>query len=180
VGEKMTKRVRKPVFTALSDDECRAVLSRNHIGRVAFLNDAVVDIEPVSYAAANSWIFIRSAEGTKLEAFAHHPYVAFEVDEIDAAFDWRSVVAHGTIYVMADDTIGVDRRDFERAVRALRSFAPQTLTKGDPTPFRRTVYGIHVDRLAGRRAEQRRRVSRARPLRFDKRAPVRPLVPNGF
>ena len=68
-------RVRKPVFTALTDQECRAVLSRNHVGRVAFLNDGVVDIEPVHYAAANSWIFVRSAEGMKLEAFAHSPYV---------------------------------------------------------------------------------------------------------
>ena len=176
----MTTRVRKPVFTALTDEECRAVLSRNHVGRVAFLSDGVVDIEPVHYASTNSWIFIRSAEGAKLEAFAHCPYVAFEVDEIDAPFDWRSVVAHGTVYVMADDTIGVDRRDFERAVRALRSFVPQTLRKGDPTPFRRTVYGIHLERVAGRRAEQRRRVSKARPLRFDKRVPARPSVPNGF
>ena len=173
-------RERKPVFTALTDEESGAVLSRNHIGRVAFLNDAVVDIEPVSYAAVNSWIFIRSAEGTKLEAFAHSPYVAFEVDEIEGPFDWRSVVAHGTIYVMADDNVRVDRRDFERAVRALRSFAPRTLKADDPVPFRRTIYGIHVDRLTGRRAEQRRRVSKARALRFDKPAPERPSVPDGF
>lgn len=61
-------RPHAPVFTELMDDGCRAVLHRNHVGRVAFLNDRVVDIEPVHYAAADSWIFIRSAEGTKLEA----------------------------------------------------------------------------------------------------------------
>jgi nitroimidazol reductase NimA-like FMN-containing flavoprotein (pyridoxamine 5'-phosphate oxidase superfamily) len=150
------------------------------VGRVAFIVDSIVDIEPVSYAASGSWIFIRSAEGTKLEAFAHHPYVAFEVDEIDGPFDWRSVVAHGTIYWMAETTQPVDRLEFQRALQALRSFAPQTLTGSDPTPFRRTIYGIHVDRLDGRRAEQQGGASRARQLRLKKRAPRRPSVPDGF
>jgi nitroimidazol reductase NimA-like FMN-containing flavoprotein (pyridoxamine 5'-phosphate oxidase superfamily) len=170
----------QPVFSVLTAGECRTVLGRNHVGRVGFLNDTIVDIEPVSYAATDSWIFIRSAEGTKLEAFAHNPYVAFEVDEIDAPFDWRSVVVHGTVYWMAETTQQVDRLEFRRAVRALRSFMPEALTDADPTPFRRTIYGIHIDRLAGRRAEKDRGASRERRLRFDKPAPRRPTVPSGF
>ncbi len=176
----MRSRASAPVFTALTDDECRAVLARNHVGRVAFLNERVVDIEPVHYAAADSWIFVRSAEGTKLEAFAHCPYVAFEVDEIDAPFDWRSVVAHGTIYLMSEHSVRVDRLEFERALRALRSVVPTALTRGDPTPFRRTIYGIHIDRVTGRRAEQREKTSTAQPLRFDRPPKRRPHVPNGF
>ena len=151
---------RKPVFTTLTADECHVVLGRNHVGRVAFLNGTVVDIEPVHYTATDAWLFIRSAKGTKLEAFAHSPYVAFEVDEIDAPFDWRSVVAHGTIYVMSESGVRIDRVEFERALRALRSFIPQTLTRGDPTPFRRTIYGVHIDRLTGRRAKQRNKLSK--------------------
>jgi uncharacterized protein len=150
-----TPQPRQPVFAALSDDECWALLTRNHVGRLAFFNDKVVDIEPVHYVAANnSWLFVRSAEGTKMEMFEHHPYVAFEVDEIDATFDWRSVVAHGTVYLMSEDSVRADRVVFDRALRSLRSFVPTTLTKGDPTPFRRQVYGIHVDRVTGRVAEQ--------------------------
>jgi nitroimidazol reductase NimA-like FMN-containing flavoprotein (pyridoxamine 5'-phosphate oxidase superfamily) len=171
---------RKPVFTALTTKECQAVLARNHIGRLAFLNEGQVDIEPVHYAASNSWIFVRSAEGAKLEAFAHTPYVAFEVDEVDATFDWRSVVAHGTIYMMSEHGIRVERLDFERALRTLRSFVPETLDVGDPTPFRRTIYGVHVDKLTGRRAEQR--VGKSRRPSLSKSAPPRqrPRTPDGF
>jgi nitroimidazol reductase NimA-like FMN-containing flavoprotein (pyridoxamine 5'-phosphate oxidase superfamily) len=152
-----------PVFSELTTDECRDVLLRNHVGRIAFLNGAVVDIEPVSYAAADSWIFVRSEEGAKLEALAHRPYVAFEVDEVEGPFEWRSVVAHGTVYVMSDDIPNASRREFERAVTALRSFAPSTLQQGDPTPFRRTIYGIHIDRLTGRTAKQQ--ANEVRPSR---------------
>jgi nitroimidazol reductase NimA-like FMN-containing flavoprotein (pyridoxamine 5'-phosphate oxidase superfamily) len=117
------------------------------------MNASRVDIEPVSYVATGSWLFMRSAEGTKLEALAHNPYVAFEVDEISSPFDWRSVVARGTIYLMADGERYVDQETVERAVQALRSFQPQALLDEDPTPFRRTVYGLHIDLLTGRMAE---------------------------
>lgn len=52
--------VQKPVFSILSGAECDAVLSRNHIGHLAFTNAGRVDIEPVSYVAAISWLFMRS------------------------------------------------------------------------------------------------------------------------
>jgi len=152
------KRVRrargdaKPVFAHLTSAECDEVLRRNHVGRIAFLNDGIVEIEPVHFVASNSWVFMRSADGTKLEAFAHLPYVAFEVDEVDATFDWRSVVAHGTIYVMAEHGGRFDREAYRHSLTALRSFVPETLTEADPTPFRDTIYGLHVDRMTGRMA----------------------------
>jgi nitroimidazol reductase NimA-like FMN-containing flavoprotein (pyridoxamine 5'-phosphate oxidase superfamily) len=174
------RKLRKPVFAALSTDECWALLGRNHVGRLAFVNQGVVDIEPVHYVAAlDAWLFVRSAEGTKMEAFAHRPFVAFEVDEIDAMFDWRSVVAHGTVYLMSERALHVDRLAFERALRALRSFFPATMTKDDPTPFRRRVYGIHVDRVTGRVAEQRGPVSGRRPLKAPPSTPRRRRVSDG-
>lgn len=177
-----TRKARKPVFSALTDDECRVVLRRNHVGRLGFLNHGVVDIEPVHYIAADSWIFVRSAEGTKLHAFAHNPYVAFEVDEIDATFDWRSVVAHGTIYLMSEHGDNAEREDFDLALDALRSFIPETLTEGDPTPFRNTIYGLHVDRVAGRMAEQRRRLPKRTASHLDTASSPapRPENPDGF
>ena len=143
----------KPIFATLTDDECRAVLSRNYVGRLAFMRENRVDIQPIGYVAAEAWLFMRSADGAKLEALAHSPYVAFEVDEIESAFEWRSVVARGTIYMMTDGGTHVDQALFDRAVDALRSAQPAALGGDDPTPFRRTVYGLHVDSLTGRKAE---------------------------
>lgn len=169
---------RKPKFAALTEDECKAVLARNHIGRLAFFNHGIVDIEPVHYVANGAWLFIRSAAGTKVEVFSHHPYVAFEVDEVDAPFDWRSVVAHGTVYMLSERGVGVDRLEFERALRALRSLVPTAMRKDDPTPFRRQIYGVHVDQITGRVAEQLVRTRKARPPAIP-RQPRHRRVSNG-
>jgi nitroimidazol reductase NimA-like FMN-containing flavoprotein (pyridoxamine 5'-phosphate oxidase superfamily) len=147
------RHTNKPIFSVLTAAECHEVLSRNNLGRLAFLNANRVDIEPVSYVDADSWLFMRSAHGAKLDALGHTPYVAFEVDEVKSPFDWRSVVARGTIYLIADDGRHVDRETVDRAVQALRSFQPEALGDDDPTPFRRTVYGLHIDLLTGRKAE---------------------------
>lgn len=168
----------KPKFAALTDDECRVVLGRNHLGRLAFLNHTVVDIEPVHYVADGEWLFVRSAAGTKVEVFTHEPYVAFEVDEVDGTFDWRSVVAHGTVYLLSEHGARVDRLAFERALRALRSYVPATMRRNDPTPFRRQVYGIHINELSGRIAEQRVRAHKARPPAIP-RQPRHRRVSNG-
>jgi len=145
--------VNNPVFATLSADESRELLSRNHIGRLAFMHRNRVDVEPLGYVSAGAWLFMRSAGGSKLEALAHTPYVAFEVDEIRSVFDWRSVVVRGTIYMMAEGGPQVDRELFDRAIDALRSVQPEALRDDDPTPFRRTVYGIHIDSITGRKAE---------------------------
>jgi nitroimidazol reductase NimA-like FMN-containing flavoprotein (pyridoxamine 5'-phosphate oxidase superfamily) len=142
----------RPLFSDLSEQTARELLHRNHVGRLCFVRDGQPDVVPVHYVADGNWIFVRSAPGTKMEAVAHHPYVAFEVDEIDGTFDWRSVVARGTIYLLPGDGTHIERKELERAIHALRSFVPATLTDEDPTPGRQIVYGIHVDELTGRMA----------------------------
>ena len=156
-GEKeeeiVSKKTPQPVFRAMNERESRALLRRNHVGRLCFLNEGQPDVAPVHYVTSGDWIFIRSAPGTKMEAVAHHPYVAFEVDEFDDTFDWRSVVARGTIYLLPREGTPIERKALDRAIRALRAFVPSTLTPDDPTPARDIVYGIHVDILTGRTAK---------------------------
>ena len=89
--------VKQPQFFVLTPKDGADVLQRNDVGRLAFINREIVDIEPIGYVAQGGWIFLRSAYGAKLESLAHNPYVAFEVDEIQGPLDWRSVVVHGTI-----------------------------------------------------------------------------------
>ena len=158
----MTARaIRRPVFGRLSEREARALLRRNHVGRICFVRERVVDVEPVHYAAEGDWIYVRSARGTKTVALEHRPYVAFEVDEVRDTFDWRSVVVHGTVYAMVEHGDPVARAQFGRAIEALRAFLPETLTTRDPIASRGTVYGIHIDLIEGRSAEERR--PRVRP-----------------
>jgi nitroimidazol reductase NimA-like FMN-containing flavoprotein (pyridoxamine 5'-phosphate oxidase superfamily) len=160
----MAKQTQRPVFSALSDGEARSLLGRNHVGRLCFIHNGQPDVVPVHYVSGDGWIFVRSAPGTKMEAFAHHPYVAFEVDEIEDMFSWRSVVARGTIYLLPGDGTRIEQHALERAVDVLRTFDPATLTEDDPTPARDVVYGIHIDSVTGRMAEPDRQTSKRTPL----------------
>ena len=170
-----------PQFYVLTPADCAEVLQRNHIGRLAFMNREIVDIEPIGYVAQGGWIFLRSAYGTKLEALVHNPYVAFEVDEVRSPLDWRSVVAHGTIYMLPSDGAPLEQHEYNRAVDALRGAMPEALTERDPVPERQIVYGLHVDRVDGRMAQS---ITSGKPLRRRKTkvkaAPKRRRSPNGF
>jgi nitroimidazol reductase NimA-like FMN-containing flavoprotein (pyridoxamine 5'-phosphate oxidase superfamily) len=159
-----------PAFFILTPADCAKVLGRNYVGRLAFRSAQTVEIAPVGYVFSKDWLFMRSAYGAKLEAFAHNPFVAFEVDEIEGPFDWRSVVVHGTIYILPADGAPIEQEQFRRALKALRAVMPDALTPVDPVPERQIVYGLHVDRLDGRMAQ-------SRAVKNARRARVRPKAP---
>jgi nitroimidazol reductase NimA-like FMN-containing flavoprotein (pyridoxamine 5'-phosphate oxidase superfamily) len=148
----MTSR-KAPTFYDLTADEAVDLLTRNHIGRLAFSFHDRVDIEPISYVFAGGWLYARTSPGHKLSTVQHHPWVAFEVDEIHSRLDWRSVVVHGTIYFL-DDAADADRADYQKAVTVLRTADPHALTPGDPTPRRNALFRIHADEIVGKGAKQ--------------------------
>src|SRR5207253_1387351 len=99
------------------------------IGRVAFVNvDHQIELHPLHYVWAHDAIYGRTSFGSKYAAWMHRPYVAFEVDEIDGTFDWRSVLVHGTVYVLTDGGTSSEREDFRRASAAIRELLPQAFT----------------------------------------------------
>ena len=62
-------------------------------------------------------------------------------------FDWESVVAKGPFSPRGS---AFASWDFDRAVAALRTLLPSTLTAGDPTPHRNIVFGVHASEIYGR------------------------------
>ena len=147
----MTSR-KTPTFYDLPADEAVDLLTRNHVGRLAFSFHDRVDIEPISYVFAGGWLYARTAPGHKLSTVQHHPWVAFEVDEIRNRLAWRSVVVHGTIYFLDGDR-EADRADYEKALSVLRKAEPHALTPSDPTPQRNAVFRIHANEIVGKAAK---------------------------
>ena len=140
----------RPDIQVLSTEDCHAVLDRSHVGRLAFVRAGFIDIQPIGYVTSGKWIFFRSAAGEKLEALARNPYVAFEVDRITSPFEWESVVAQGTIYMLPADGAPIEQRELAKAVAAMREVMPLAFAAGDPTPERDHVYGLYMHHLAGR------------------------------
>ena len=143
----------RPRIRTLSHEECTAILARNHVGRIAYARENRVDIEPLNYVYHDGWLYGRTSRGAKLASTAATwAQVAFEVDEVEELFRWRSVVVHGGFHTVEDD--GVARHDEEwwEGVRLLRTLVPDTFTAGDPVGFRTVLFRMAVQELTGREA----------------------------
>lgn len=145
----------------LTRTEIDAILSRNNVGRIAFSFHDRIDIEPINYVYRDGWIYGRTSKGSKIDAIAHHRWVAFEVDEVSGLFEWRSVVVKGGFYIMNSevpghhgpgDTSAQEDPSFAQGIALLRSLIPDTLLSADPAPYRHTVFRIHLDEVTGREA----------------------------
>ena len=145
-------RTMSPTFRELSATEMHELLARNHVGRIAYSFHDRVDIEPISYVFADDAFYMRTEPGSKLATLAHAPWAAFEVDEIRGPFDWRSVVAHGTVYMLEDAGSPEARATYRAAVARLREIMPEALGPDDPAPQRRVVLKLYLADLTGREA----------------------------
>jgi nitroimidazol reductase NimA-like FMN-containing flavoprotein (pyridoxamine 5'-phosphate oxidase superfamily) len=141
-----------PRFRDLDPAECNALLARHNVGRLAYSRKDRVDIEPIHYVFEDGWLYGRTQPGNKLDVITHNRWVAFEVDEIDALFDWRSVVVKGGFYLLRADGSASEKETYDKGVAILRRLVPATMTAADPLPDRTVVFRIHIDELSGREA----------------------------
>jgi hypothetical protein len=143
----------EPVFRELTADETEALLRAHSVGRIAYSWRDHVDVEPIHYVYEDGTIYARTSAGAKLLSLHHNPWVAFEVDEVRGPYDWRSVVAHGTVYAVHPGGTATERQTYARALDLLRRIEPAALTAGDPVPWRTVLFRIGVDHATGRAAE---------------------------
>lgn len=134
----------------LSRAESEEVLARNHVGRIAYSFRDRVDIEPIHYVYHDGWIYGRTQPGTKLTVVRHNYWVAFEVDEVEELFGWRSVVVRGGFYILTDEGTPHSRALREQAIAQVRRLIPTAFTPQDPVPFRNILFRIAVQEIEGR------------------------------
>lgn len=138
-----------PLFSELSAAECRELLTRTHVGRLAYSLHDRVEIVPIHFVYDDEWIYGRTAPGGKLPILLRNRWVAFEVDEHEGPLDWQSVVVHGAFYLLdqEDDEVG-----WKQATEVLRGSFPEAFGEDDPVPFRNQLFRIHASETSGRAA----------------------------
>lgn len=141
-----------PEFRELTAKECNDLLMRQNVGRIAFTRHDRVDIEPINYLSDGEWVFGRTSAGTKLTTLLHHPWCAFEADEVRGLFNWESVVVKGTFYLLDPEEGSPDT--YRRAQKLLQKLVPGTFSAHDPTPHRDIIFGIFVHEISGRAASR--------------------------
>jgi len=143
------------VFRELSREEIEAVLLRNKVGRMAFSLHDRVDIQPIHYIYEGGWLYGRTSEGDKISTLKHNQWIAFEVDEITDLFDWRSIVIHGSFWIL--NPRGSPRAEelWAQACELVSRIVPGALTQNDAVPFRHTLFRIAVSDVRGREAKMK-------------------------
>jgi hypothetical protein len=99
------------------------------VGRIAYARGTRLDIEPIHYVYSEGWLYGRTSRGAKLDITGESWWpVAFEVDEVDGPFDWRSVVVHGGFYTLRPEERW-QQEDYDRALERLRALMPETVRR---------------------------------------------------
>ncbi|HXN76417.1 MAG TPA: pyridoxamine 5'-phosphate oxidase family protein [Gemmatimonadaceae bacterium] len=139
-------------FRDMPRDEIEAMLLRNRVGRLAFALYDRVDIQPIHYIYERGWLYGRTSEGNKVAALKHYQWVAFEVDEVTDLFDWRSIVIHGSFWIMSPRGSPRAEKLWTKAADMVSKIVPGALTESDPVAFRHTLFRIAVSDVRGREA----------------------------
>jgi nitroimidazol reductase NimA-like FMN-containing flavoprotein (pyridoxamine 5'-phosphate oxidase superfamily) len=111
---------------------------RPALGRVAFTDGGRVVIYPMNYAVTGRTVYLRTDPSSRLTTVAGTQDVAFEVDDVDVAWErgW-SVLMQGALHEVVDDTELERNREMH-----LRTWAP-----GD----RLHLLRLDVEHVSGRR-----------------------------
>jgi nitroimidazol reductase NimA-like FMN-containing flavoprotein (pyridoxamine 5'-phosphate oxidase superfamily) len=144
----------------LSGDECRAVLGRTSLARLACARDNQPYVVPILcyFDAEGDALYSVAAAGQKIEWMRENPKVSVEVSEITDRYHWTTVVAFGRFEELtesvADDHLR--RRAHELFDQRHEWWFPG-MQKPEPGAAAQTVvYRIRIDELSGRRASRAR------------------------
>jgi len=87
----------------LNRHEIEDLLHRNVIGRIGCHAFGRTYVVPITYVYDGTAIYARSSEGMKLHMRRENPHVCFEVDCMDGAANWESVIASGIFHELHGD-----------------------------------------------------------------------------
>jgi nitroimidazol reductase NimA-like FMN-containing flavoprotein (pyridoxamine 5'-phosphate oxidase superfamily) len=136
----------------LSRDEIEETITRNRVGRLAFSFHDRVDIQPIHYIYERGWLYGRTSEGEKIYTLKHNQWIAFEIDEVNDLFDWRSIVIHGSFWIIHPQGSPRAEELWAKAAKLVGQIVPGALTENDPVSFRHTLFRIAVGDAQGREA----------------------------
>jgi nitroimidazol reductase NimA-like FMN-containing flavoprotein (pyridoxamine 5'-phosphate oxidase superfamily) len=94
---------RQARWQELTKSECFELLAREHLGRVAVVDDLGPVVFPVNFVLDRHMVVLRTDAGTKLDAAIRGSRVAFEIDGTDtAAHTGWSVLVRGEAVEVTD------------------------------------------------------------------------------
>ena len=104
----------------ISQDECKELLNRVSVGRLACSLENQPYVIPVCFAYEPECVYVFSTLGQKIKWMRENPKVCLQVDEIGNPFNWTSVVVNGTYVELREPLYTAEK---ERARERLAEYS---------------------------------------------------------
>src|SRR5580700_4256028 len=82
------------LINEIPDKECREILARATVGRLACSHQDQPYVIPTYLAYDDGWIYLFATFGKKIEWMRENPKVCVEIEEVAANSQWVSVIAN--------------------------------------------------------------------------------------
>jgi nitroimidazol reductase NimA-like FMN-containing flavoprotein (pyridoxamine 5'-phosphate oxidase superfamily) len=143
--------------------ECRDVLSRASLARLACARADQPYVVPVSFAydTESNSLFSFSTIGRKVEWMRENPKVCLEIEDISDKFHWTTVVIVGRYDEIADSNehTAIRRRALDLFKTRDEWWLPGAARLGPTEHHAMVMYRVLIDRMTGRRAARDRGTS---------------------
>lgn len=145
----------------LNSEESIELLSKNYIGRLAYILGKTPYIIPITYyynGQEDNSIISYSLEGHKIDAMRKKQLVALQVDEVASVTQWKSVLIHGEF----EELSGIDAKNLlhqfsqglkdlisrkeEKEIQFIHEFSSKLVAEGS-SPI---VYRIKISEITGK------------------------------
>ena len=141
------------VIREMSGEECRELLGRASMGRLACAQDSQPYVVPVYMAYESDFVYVFSTFGQKIKWMRLNPKVCVQVDEIADASHWSSVLAYGHYQELREPQYTEECKHARQVLEKrhawwLNAVAERQLKLRDQliTPL---YFRIHVDSVTG-------------------------------
>src|SRR5574341_2666041 len=94
-SRKARGREDRKMINEIGEKESYELLRKQSIGRLGCCEDGEPYVVPVNYWFDGKSIYIHSRPGHKVDVMRANPRVCLQADEINDAYNWRSVIAFG-------------------------------------------------------------------------------------
>jgi uncharacterized protein len=90
------------MIDVLGMKESRELLNEKRIGRLGCCVEGEPYVVPINYLFDGECVYIHSLPGRKINALRNNPCACLQVDEIEDAYNWRSVIVYGNYEEITD------------------------------------------------------------------------------
>lgn len=142
----------------MTEAECRTLLERVHIGRLACAHDNEPYVVPIYFAYDGRHLYGFSTPGQKIEWMRANPRVCLEAEERTDRDQWMTVVVSGRYQELPDTPeFAADRAQAHDALRKHAAWweyaaIPAAEWRRKSAPFAPIFYRIQISKMTGHRA----------------------------